>query len=142
MRIPKSTFSLYTRSCKTCNLAWLAHHTYPTPCIGKGAIKSPWLAWQDYHCCHSHKSCILAHPGTPFGRFGPLSHTLKLTNGSDQNFMDPLNFTRHGMSKSFVELLTPKIVIINTKRLENEQIMTQKTKKSSSGGQHSNFWTP
>ena len=43
------------------------------------------------------------------------------------------------MSKSFAELLTPKIVIVNTKRLENEQIMTQKTKTFSSGGQHSNF---
>ena len=45
------------------------------------------------------------------------------------------------MSKSCAELLTPKIVIVNTKRLENEQIMTQKTKKSSSGGQHSKLWT-
>ena len=52
--------------------------------------------------------------------------------------MDPLNFTRHGMSKSFAELLTQKNVIVNSKRLENEQIITQKTKKSSSsGGQHS-----
>ena len=33
----------------------------------------------------------------------PLWMVLKLTNGSDQNFMDPLNFTRHGMSKSFAE---------------------------------------
>ena len=31
------------------------------------------------------------------------------------------------MSKSFAELLTPKSVIVNTKRLENEHIMTQKT---------------
>ena len=56
--------------------------------------------------------------------------------------MDPLNFTTHGMSKSFAELLTPKIDIVNKKkRLENEQIMTQKTKKSSSGGQHSKLLT-
>ena len=43
------------------------------------------------------------------------------------------------MSKSFAELLTPKIVIVNTKRIENEQIMTQKTKKSSSVGNIQNF---
>ena len=47
-----------------------------------------------------------------------------------------------GMPKSFAKLLTPKIVIVNTKTLENEQIMTQKTKKSSSGGQHSELRTP
>ena len=44
-----------------------------------------------------------------------VQYTLNLTNGSDQNFMDPLNFTRQGMpNKSFAELLTPKIVILNT----------------------------
>ena len=46
------------------------------------------------------------------------------------------------MSKSFAELLTPKIVIVDTKKIVNEQIMTQKTKKSSSGGQHSKLRTP
>ena len=79
----------------------------------------------------------------PLDSLDPFSYTLKLTNGSDQNFMDPLNFTRQGMPKFFAELLTPKIVIVNTKKhLVNEQIMTQKTKKSSSGGQHSELWTP
>ena len=94
---------------------------------------------------HRIKGSILARPGTPFGRFGPLSVHFEIDhyNGSDQNFMDPLNFTRHGMSKSFAELLTSKIVIVNTKRLENEQIMTQKTRRSSSSGwQHSTLRTP
>ena len=31
----------------------------------------------------------------------PFSYTLKSSNGSDQNLMDPLNYTRHGMPKSF-----------------------------------------
>ena len=31
--------------------------------------------------------------------------------------MDSLNFTRQGMPKSFAELLTPEIVIVNTKKL-------------------------
>ena len=55
--------------------------------------------------------------GPPLDDLDPYRYTLKLTNGSDQNFMDPLNLTRHGMSKSFAELLTPKNVIVNTKRL-------------------------
>ena len=42
------------------------------------------------------------------------------------------------MSKSFPELLTPKIVIVNTKRLENEPIMIQKNLEIFCG-QHSNF---
>ena len=42
------------------------------------------------------------------------------------------------MPKSFAELLAPKIVI-NTKTLENEQMMIEKTKKSSSGGNIQNF---
>ena len=54
--------------------------------------------------------------------------------------MDSLNFTRQGMPKSVAKLLTPKIVIVNTKNF-SEQIMTQKTMKSSSGGQHSELWT-
>ena len=53
----------------------------------------------------------------PLDNLNPFRYTLKLTNGSNQNLMDPLNFTRHGMSKSFVELLAPNIVIVNTKRL-------------------------
>ena len=60
--------------------------------------------------------------------------------------MDPWILRDGGMPKSFAELLTPKMVIVDTKTLENEQIMTQKTKKSSSGGQHSDplnsHWTP
>ena len=69
----------------------------------------------------SAKSRILA---CPLDGLDPFSYTLKLINGSEQNFMDP--FTRQGMPKSFV--------IVNTKKNVNEQIMTQKTKKFSSGG--------
>ena len=76
--------------------------------------------------------------GPPLDGLDHFSDTLKLTNRSVQNFMNPLNF---GIPKSFAELLTSRIVIVNTKRLENEQIMTQKTKKSSSRGQHSELWT-
>ena len=50
--------------------------------------------------------------GPPLDDLDPFRYTLKLTNRSDQNVMDPLNFTRHGMSKSFAELLTPKIDIV------------------------------
>ena len=46
------------------------------------------------------------------------------------------------MPNTFAELLTPTIDIVITKTLENEQIMTQKTKKSSSGGQHLELRTP
>ena len=55
------------------------------------------------------KGCIIARQrvqGPPFGQYG----------------LDPLNLTRHGMSKSIAELLTPKIVIVNTKRLENRHM--------------------
>ena len=45
------------------------------------------------------------------------------------------------MSKSFAELLTPKIAIVNTKTFENEHTMIQKTKKSSLGEQHSELLT-
>ena len=51
----------------------------------------------------------------PLDGLDPFSYTLKLTNMSHQNFKDPLNFTRHGMSKTFAGLLTPTIVIFNTK---------------------------
>ena len=49
--------------------------------------------------------------GSHLDDLDPFRYTLKLTKRSDQNFMDPLNFTRHGMSNSFAELLTPKIVM-------------------------------
>ena len=80
------------------------------------------------------------HPGDP----GVQDPPLKLTNGSDQNVMDPLNFTSHGMSKSVNPLPScshQKLSLSIQKKLENEQIMTQKTKKSSSGGQHSKLGT-
>ena len=44
----------------------------------------------------------------PLDDLDPFRYPLKLTYRSDQNFMDSLNFTRHGMFKSFAELLTPK----------------------------------
>ena len=53
--------------------------------------------------------------------------------------MDPLNLTKHGMFKSFAELLTSKIVIVNTKRLEIEQIMTEKTRNLLQVGNIQNF---
>ena len=43
------------------------------------------------------------------------------------------------MSKFFAELLTPTIVILNTKRLENEQIMIQKPRKLLQVGNIQNF---
>ena len=75
-------------------------------------------------------SCASARPGTPFGRFGPLSYTLKLTNGSDQNFMDPLNFKRHGMSiyllpscsHQTLSLAIQKHLKVNKLYTENQEI--------------------
>ena len=55
-------------------------------------------------------------------RFGPFSLHFEIDQQVRSTFHGPLNLTRHGMSKSFVELLIAKIAIVNTKRLENEQI--------------------
>ena len=81
------------------------------------------------------KATYLHVQGSPLHGLDPFGYTSKLTNGSDQHFMDPLNFTRQGMPKSFAELLTPKMVsrCQYKKILVNEQIMTKKIKKSSGG---------
>ena len=80
--------------------------------------------------------------GPPLDGLDPFSYTLKLTNGSAQNFMNPLNFTRHVMPKSFAELLTPKIVIVNNNKTWKWTNYDTETKKSSSGGQYSELQTP
>ena len=67
-------------------------------------------------CMHfTHFVTHLTHCVMHLSHFGILdvldpfiSYTLQLTNWSNQTFMDPLNFARQGMPKSFAELLIVK----------------------------------
>lgn len=60
-------------------------------------------------------SCASTHPGTPFGWFEHFSYTSKLTNGFNQNVMDPLEFyEKWNASILFRVAHTNKIVIVNT----------------------------
>ena len=56
--------------------------------------------------------------------------------------MDPLDFTRQGMLNPLPSCSHQKLSLSIQKQMVNEQIMTQKTKKSPPDGQHSELWTP
>ena len=84
----------------------------------------------NYNLCKlvlTTRVALLRVLGPPLDHLDPFSYTLKMTNGSNQNCMDPLNFMRHGMPEAFTVLLTQKIVIMSIQKIL--KMMTQKTKE-------------